>query len=198
MHRVENLNRRERVEQLVAVVERIAAERPVRFVLHGPTRHPAPRGLDAGSTAAGVELVPLAPHGEFVAMLHAAPFVITDGGSIQEECALLGHPDPAVAGRDRAPDGVGANVVVSGYDHVTGDPDRSRQGSVVGGWVFGEGFASVLAAARRGDETAWTRLYLDLAPTLTGYLRGRGCPTPEDVTSETCCRSSVTCVPVRR
>jgi DNA-directed RNA polymerase specialized sigma24 family protein len=40
-------------------------------------------------------------------------------------------------------------------------------------------------AARRGDETAWTRLYLDLAPTLTGYLRGRGCPTPEDVTSET-------------
>jgi RNA polymerase sigma-70 factor, ECF subfamily len=51
--------------------------------------------------------------------------------------------------------------------------------------VFGDGFASVLRAARRGDETAWTRLYLDLAPTLTGYLRGRGCPTAEDVTSET-------------
>jgi RNA polymerase sigma factor (sigma-70 family) len=51
--------------------------------------------------------------------------------------------------------------------------------------VFGEGFTEVLRSARRGDESAWTRLYLDLAPTLTGYLRGRGCPSPEDVTSET-------------
>jgi RNA polymerase sigma-70 factor (ECF subfamily) len=51
--------------------------------------------------------------------------------------------------------------------------------------VFGDGFDRVLAAARRGDESAWTRLYLDLAPALVGYLRGRGCPAPEDVASET-------------
>jgi RNA polymerase sigma-70 factor (ECF subfamily) len=51
--------------------------------------------------------------------------------------------------------------------------------------VFGDGFDRVLAAARRGDESAWTRLYLDLAPVLTGYLTGRGASHPEDVTSET-------------
>jgi len=51
--------------------------------------------------------------------------------------------------------------------------------------VFGEGFEQVLAAARRGDEAAWTRLYLDLAPVLTGYLIGQGCSAAEDVTSET-------------
>ncbi|MEX2504220.1 MAG: UDP-N-acetylglucosamine 2-epimerase, partial [Egicoccus sp.] len=89
MHRVENLNRRERVEALVATVERIAADRPVRFVQHGPTIDTLrKRGLDARLRDAGVDLVPLAPHGQFVAMLDAAPFVITDGGSIQEECAL--------------------------------------------------------------------------------------------------------------
>lgn len=51
--------------------------------------------------------------------------------------------------------------------------------------MFGEGFDRLLHAARRGDESAWTRLYLDLAPVLTGYLAGRGCRSAEDVTAET-------------
>jgi RNA polymerase sigma factor (sigma-70 family) len=51
--------------------------------------------------------------------------------------------------------------------------------------LFGEGFERILAAARRGDEPAWTKLYLDLAPVLTGYLVGQGCPGADDVTSET-------------
>lgn len=116
MHRVENLNRRERVDQLVALVERLAADHPVRFVQHGPTTEVLRRrGLDARLEAAGVELTPLAPHGEFVAMLASAPFVITDGGSIQEECALLGTPTLLWRAATERPDGVGANVVVSGY-----------------------------------------------------------------------------------
>ena len=51
--------------------------------------------------------------------------------------------------------------------------------------MFGQGFERILSAARRGDEAAWTALYLDLAPVLTGYLHGQGCPSAEDVTSET-------------
>ena len=51
--------------------------------------------------------------------------------------------------------------------------------------MFGQGFERLLAAARRGDESAWTALYLDIAPVLRGYLAGRGCPTPDDTTSET-------------
>lgn len=60
-------------------------------------------------------------------------------------------------------------------------PDRvSERGNVIG-----EGFEAVLAAARRGEESAWRRFYLELQPALVGYLRGRGCPAPEDVASET-------------
>jgi RNA polymerase sigma factor (sigma-70 family) len=51
--------------------------------------------------------------------------------------------------------------------------------------VFGLGFAQVLAAARRGDEAAWTDLYLDLIPVLTGYLVGQGCRAADDVAAET-------------
>ena len=51
--------------------------------------------------------------------------------------------------------------------------------------MIGDGFDRVLAAAREGDELAWTALYDSLAPQLLGYLRGRGAPEPEDQLGET-------------
>jgi UDP-N-acetylglucosamine 2-epimerase (non-hydrolysing) len=133
LHRVENLNRKERVDQLIRLVERIATDQKVRFVQHGPTIDTLRRrGLDQRLERAGVELVGLAGHGEFVAMLRDAPFVITDGGSIQEECALLGTPTLVWRGATERPDGVGANVVISDYDRRTidafvADPQAHRR-----------------------------------------------------------------------
>ena len=51
--------------------------------------------------------------------------------------------------------------------------------------TIGEGFASVLAAARHGEDWAWEAIYRDLAGPVTGYLRGRGAAEPEDLASET-------------
>ena len=132
MHRVENLHRRIRRRQLVELAVRLARERPVRWLLHDPTRgalgEPGLEALRRG----GVELRGLAGHAEFVGMLAAAPFVITDGGSIQEECALLGVPTLLWRKHTERADGLGANVVVSGYapDVIAGfleDPDRLRR-----------------------------------------------------------------------
>jgi RNA polymerase sigma factor (sigma-70 family) len=50
--------------------------------------------------------------------------------------------------------------------------------------TFGEGFRAVLDAARDGDESAWTEIYRDLAPTVLGYLRGQRSVSPEDTASE--------------
>ncbi|MFA9429683.1 UDP-N-acetylglucosamine 2-epimerase [Egicoccus sp. AB-alg2] len=132
MHRVENLNRRERVQQFVDVVCRVAATRPVRFVVHGPTAETLRRRGHVGRLRdAGVELVPLVRHGEFVTMLRAAPFVITDGGSIQEECALLGVPTLLWRAATERADGIGTNVVLGSYDDrviesFLADPERRR------------------------------------------------------------------------
>jgi RNA polymerase sigma factor (sigma-70 family) len=49
---------------------------------------------------------------------------------------------------------------------------------------LGESFATTLEAARLGAEWAWDALYEDLAPAVTGYLRARGTPEPEDLTGE--------------
>ena len=48
-----------------------------------------------------------------------------------------------------------------------------------------ESFDSVLRAARAGADWAWGRIYADLAPVVTGYLRGHGAAEPEDLTGET-------------
>ena len=133
LHRVENLTSRRRVGGLVATVERVAAGMPVRFVLHEPTASLLRRtGLYQRLATAGVQMTPLVAHSAFVTMLAAAPLVITDGGSIQEECALLGVPTLLWRARTERPDGVGANVVVSGYRAPTiaafiGDPARHRR-----------------------------------------------------------------------
>ncbi len=133
MHRVENLTSRRRVERLTATVERLAATMPVRFVLHTPTQETLARmGLHERLTAAGVQMIPLVSHTDFVHMLAAAPLVITDGGSIQEECALLGVPTMLWRARTERPDGIGANVVLSGYrprtiEEFVGEPERYRR-----------------------------------------------------------------------
>jgi UDP-N-acetylglucosamine 2-epimerase (non-hydrolysing) len=119
MHRVETLHHRERVAALVDAVVEAAARWKIRWVLHGPTAAVLARtGADSRLAAAGVELGPLVPHAELVRLLADAPFVITDGGSIQEECALLGVPTLLWRMRTERPDGLGRNVVLSRYDEV--------------------------------------------------------------------------------
>ena len=133
MHRVENLHRRSTVEGFVALVERIAARWPVRFVVHGPTGDTLTKaGAWPRLDAAGVQRDDLLAHHEFVALLAAAPLVVTDGGSIQEECALLGVPTLLWRARTERPDGIGANVVLSRYDSAViegflADPERLRR-----------------------------------------------------------------------
>jgi UDP-N-acetylglucosamine 2-epimerase (non-hydrolysing) len=133
MHRVENLHRRRRVAEMVGLVEKISATGPVTFVLHEPTIAAlARRGDQHRLAAAGVELMPLQPHRVFSRMLSAARLVVTDGGSIQEECALLGVPTLLWRGSTERRDGIDANVVLSRYrpevvDRFVADPDRYRR-----------------------------------------------------------------------
>ena len=132
MHRVENLHRRRRRQALVHTITRLARTTPVRWYVHEPTRL-ALRGADqAGLEAAGVELVPMVPYAEFVRALAGAPYAITDGGSIQEECALLGVPVLLWRDRTDRPDGLGENAVLSRYDPgvveaFLTDPERFRR-----------------------------------------------------------------------
>ena len=139
MHRVENLHRSERFDGFLALLGRLAEMgRPTTFVVHPPTDGVlARKGGRAAVEDLGVATSDLVPYDEFVTMLAAAPFVITDGGSIQEECARLGVPTLLWRDRTERQDGVGENVLVSRYDDdlVDGflaDPERSRRARRLG------------------------------------------------------------------
>jgi len=131
MHRVENLHNARRFDGFLDLLGRL--DRPATFVVHPPTDAVlARRGGRSSVEAGGVVTSGLVPYDEFVTMLAAAPFVITDGGSIQEECARLGVPTLLWRDRTERPDGVGGNVVVSEYDDAEvdaflADPYRWRR-----------------------------------------------------------------------
>ena len=132
MHRVENLYRRTRRERLAALAEQLAATRRVRWLLHQPTIGALGHGTMERMKRSGVELGDLVGHAEFVNMVAAAPFVITDGGSVQEECAMLGVPTLLWRKRTDRSDGLGGNVVLSRYERsviqdFVRDPDRFRR-----------------------------------------------------------------------
>lgn len=58
-------------------------------------------------------------HGEFVAALRAASFIVTDSGGIQEETAELGVPTLIHRKVSERSDGLGRNAILSGWDQET-------------------------------------------------------------------------------
>ena len=152
LHRVENLHRPGRLRAFLNLLSRLAADgHKVLFVMHPPTKRVlAGHGGPAAVEASGVATSDLLPFAEFAACLAAAPFVVTDGGSIQEECTLLGVPCLLWRDRTERPDGVGANVVVGCYDDAVvdqflADPEAHRRPARLGGARPSVEVADVLA-----------------------------------------------------
>ena len=92
----------------------------VLFVLHQPTEEILRKhGIIEEIEEIGIKIVPLIPYKEFVKKIASAPYVITDGGSIQEETAHLGVPCLLWRGKTERQNGLGQNVVISNYDKKT-------------------------------------------------------------------------------
>lgn len=118
LHRYENIFRRERLVELVEIVEQIAANAYCLFILHPPTekqleRTGLRRRLDENPQ---IEIRPRYTYFDFFALLQRADFVVTDGGSIQEESSYLGLPCLLLRRATEREEGLGANAVLSNYD----------------------------------------------------------------------------------
>jgi UDP-N-acetylglucosamine 2-epimerase len=123
IHRVETLHSSRRLRQVLHLIFGQAQHRHVVFVLHPPTEAVLKKkGLYASLLGKpNLTLLPLLPHAVFLQHLQRADFVITDGGSVQEECAMLGKPCLLMRRRTERLDGIGDNVVLSRFD-----PERIR------------------------------------------------------------------------
>lgn len=120
IHRVETILNKRRLSKVISLIERIAAERPVAFVMHDPTRVQLRRRglLERLERSASLTILPLMDHGAFARLIEQAAFVVTDGGSIQEECHYLGVPCLVMRGETERFEGVDGNVVLSRFDEA--------------------------------------------------------------------------------
>ncbi|MEK7356433.1 MAG: UDP-N-acetylglucosamine 2-epimerase, partial [Bdellovibrionota bacterium] len=94
IHRFENLNSPARWKTIIDTVVRAAEKTKLVFVMHPQTRHKldGDRETMKRLTHPNIELRDRMPFSEFIGLLKRADYLISDGGSNQEECSYLGKP----------------------------------------------------------------------------------------------------------
>jgi len=118
LHRFENIFFKKRLTQILGLLDEVAERYPLIFVLHPATRRNLERSGHLSKLAENprFHLWPRMGYFEFVTLLNRSDFVITDGGSNQEELSYLGKPTLLMRRATERQDGLDANVVLSGYD----------------------------------------------------------------------------------
>jgi UDP-N-acetylglucosamine 2-epimerase (non-hydrolysing) len=119
IHRYENIFDRERLQEGVLwAVERAAERVPVLFVLHPTTRKALRRyGLmERLESNPAIMLRSRYDYFTFAQLLAGAQFVLTDGGSNQEELYYLGVPCLLLREATERDEGMGGNVRMFGFD----------------------------------------------------------------------------------
>lgn len=117
LHRFETIFRPATFRQAMRLVLLAARQHKILFVLHPPTYHQLKKlgWLDWLSQHPNLEFRPRYPYLEFIELERSAEFVITDGGSNQEECFYLGKPCLLLRQRTERQEGLDENVVLSKF-----------------------------------------------------------------------------------
>jgi UDP-N-acetylglucosamine 2-epimerase (non-hydrolysing) len=119
LHRLETLTNRRRLKRLIDVVVGVAEKAgKMRFVMHPPTEKALQKyGLLATVTSSPfIECQPLERYEVFARYLAAAPFIMTDGGSIQEEASYLGKPCIVLRDQTERAHGIGQTARLTSWD----------------------------------------------------------------------------------
>jgi UDP-N-acetylglucosamine 2-epimerase (non-hydrolysing) len=117
LHRFETLSSREQLEEVVRIANGVTRRIRLLFILHPPTLEVLRRTglLAALESNPRLELRPRYDYFRFIRLLQRSRFVITDGGSNQEECFYLGHPCLLLRHATERPEGLGRNAVLSRF-----------------------------------------------------------------------------------
>ena len=106
------------MEQVVNELIKISKKIKILFILHPPTRVALKKSglynlLEKESTC---QLLPRLGFFEFSHLLTKAEFIMTDGGSNQEECYYLGIPCLLFRSETERIEGLNTNVVLSKFN----------------------------------------------------------------------------------
>jgi len=119
IHRYENLNNKARLSDILEQIILTSTKIKVIFVLHPVTRSTLMKtGFITRLQLPNIELSDRMDYVQFVQLLARSRFLITDGGSNQEEASYMGLPCLLVRKATERTEGIGDNVVLSNYDPV--------------------------------------------------------------------------------
>jgi UDP-N-acetylglucosamine 2-epimerase len=116
-HRMENIFSKKRLEFIIKLISKIADRFPIVFIQHPPTINQLKKfGLqDRLNKINNIYFFKILSHGHFIHLLNRCEFVITDGGSIQEEGYYLDKPCLILRNRTERQEGLGENVVLAEF-----------------------------------------------------------------------------------
>ena len=118
LHRFETISKKERLKQVVNELIKISKQIKILFILHPPTRVALKKaGLyNLLEKESACQLLPRIGFFEFNRLLRKTEFIMTDGGSNQEECYYLGIPCLLFRSETERIEGLNTNVVLSKFN----------------------------------------------------------------------------------
>ena len=118
IHRFENIFNGGRLQLIMDMLKRAARDFPVVFVMHPATRRQLERKglLEALEKDPGFRILPRMTYIPFVNLIAGARFVVTDGGSNQEELSYLGIPTLLMREATERREGLKEGAVLCKYD----------------------------------------------------------------------------------
>lgn len=124
LHRFENFRDRQSTELVVQKIELVAQQKKLLFILHKPTEralrmHDFYERLESNPN---IELRPRYDYFQFIRLMRSTDFVVSDGGSNQEECFYMGIPTLLLRNVTERQEGIGRNVIISQFnDQIISD-----------------------------------------------------------------------------
>lgn len=131
LHRFENIFSRAALNRVISIIERLSRRKKLLFIMHNPTliklrKYGFFEELKANPN---IELRPRYDYFQFMRLVMNARFLVSDGGSNQEECFYLGKPVLLLRQATERMEGLGRNCVLSRYDDATIDAFINNIGS---------------------------------------------------------------------
>ncbi len=118
LHRFENLYNRQQLLRALKIIFLAAKKQQLLFMLHPATQHRLQKlgWLRFLQDHRHIQLIPRMNSTDFLHLVAQAEFVLTDGGSNQEECSYLGIPTLLLRKATERQEGLDKNVILSQLD----------------------------------------------------------------------------------
>lgn len=118
IHRYENIYSSKFEKIIIPYIQQIAQKFKVVFVLHPSTREVIEKNklLKDKLENKNILLKQRYDYVDFIKLLDKSEFVVTDGGSNQEELSYLGKPTILMRKKSERIEGLDKNVIISGYN----------------------------------------------------------------------------------